>query len=104
MLLILLVLVPLVAGPLCLGIRSRLWWERLNLGAFAILAGLAALLGAEVAGQGEQGSVVALNGFLRADALSAVVVGLTAFVALACGVYAVGYFRRDLKEGTITEA
>ena len=48
--------------------------------------------------------VTALGGFLRADALSAVVIGLTAFVALACAIYAIGYFRRDLQEGRITEA
>jgi hydrogenase-4 component F len=44
-----------------------------------------------------------MGGFLRADALSALVVGLTAFVALVCAIYAVGYFRRDLSEGRITE-
>jgi hydrogenase-4 component F len=32
------------------------------------------------------------------------VLGLTAFVALVCAVYAVGYFRRDLQEGRITQA
>ena len=31
-------------------------------------------------------------------------IGLTAFVALVCAIYAVGYFRRDLREGRITEA
>ena len=47
--------------------------------------------------------MTALGGFLRADALSALVIGLTAFVALVCAIYAVGYFRRDLSEGRITE-
>jgi len=37
------------------------------------------------------------------DALSALVIGLTGFVALVCAIYAVGYFRRDLSEGRITE-
>jgi hydrogenase-4 component F len=45
-----------------------------------------------------------LNGFLRADALSALVILLTALVALVCSVYAVGYFRRDGAEGLITHA
>jgi hydrogenase-4 component F len=31
------------------------------------------------------------------------VIGLTAFVALICAVYAVGYFRRDKQEGRVTE-
>jgi len=64
---------------------------------------LAMVLGLEVSALGEHGAVTALDGFLRADALSALVIGLTAFVALACAIYAVGYFRRDLSEGRITE-
>src|SRR5664279_824084 len=103
MVLILLLLVPLSAGLLCLATRSRAWWERLNLLAFAIVAGLAVVLALDVAALGEHGAVTALNGFLRADALSALVIGLTAFVALVCAIYAVGYFRRDLSEGRITE-
>lgn len=101
MVLMLLLLVPLVAGLLCLVVRSRIGWERLNLLAFAIVAGLAALVGRDVA---RHGTVSALGGFLLADALSALVIGLTAFVALACTIYAVGYFRRDLADGRITEA
>jgi hydrogenase-4 component F len=102
--LVLLLAVPAVAGLLCLVTRSLAWWEWLNLLAFALIAGLAACLGAEVAAHPDRGPVTALGGFLRADALSAVVIGLTAFVALACAIYAVGYFRRDLKDGRITEA
>ena len=47
--LVLLLAVPLLAGLLCLATRSRAWWERLNLLAFAIIAGLAAVLGLDVA-------------------------------------------------------
>ena len=101
--LVLLLAVPLLAALLCMATRSRVWWERLNLLAFAIIAGLAAVLGCDVAGQGDRGQVTALGGFLRADALSAMVIGLTAFVALVCAIYAVGYFRRDLSDGRITE-
>jgi hydrogenase-4 component F len=101
MTLILLVLIPLLAGLLCLATHSRLLWERLNLLAFGVIAALSVAIGIDVA---ENGKTVALGGFLRADSLSALVVGLTAFVALGCGIYAVGYFRRDLKEGRITEA
>jgi hydrogenase-4 component F len=99
----LLVLVPLSAGLLCLATRSRFWWERLNLLAFVIVAGLAVVLGLDLAAQAEHGTVTALDGFLRADALSALVIGLTAFVALVCAIYAVGYFRRDLSDGRITQ-
>jgi hydrogenase-4 component F len=99
--LMLLVLVPLAAGLLCLTTRSRAWWEGLNLGAFAIVAALAFTVAADVAGQG---TVTALGGFLRADALSALVLGLTGFVSLVCSIYAVGYFRRDESDGKITRA
>ena len=99
MVLILLVLTPLVAGLLCLATHSRAAWERLNLAAVAAVTGLAIKLGNDVVALG---SVSALDGFLRADALSALVIGLTAFVSLTCATYAVGYFRRDLEEGRIT--
>lgn len=98
--LVLLLLVPFVAGLLCLLTDSQRWWERLNLAAFAIVAALAAWIGMEV---GRLGKVTALNGFLQADALSALVIGLTAFVALVCSIYAVGYFRRDRSSQRITE-
>ncbi len=99
MLLTLLIIIPLLAGLLCLVAGSWDWWERLNLAAFIGCAGLAVWLGREVI---QRGRVSALGGFLQADALSALVVGLTSFVALVCAVYAVGYFRRDLSEGRIT--
>src|SRR2546428_9380154 len=99
--LMLLLFVPLMAGLLCLATDSRVWWERLNLLAFALLVPLALKLGADVL---QDGSVSALGGFLRADALSALVIGLIVFVALACAIYAVGYFRDDVRAGRITEA
>jgi hydrogenase-4 component F len=102
--LVLLLAVPVVAALLCLATPSRVLWERVNLAAFAVIAGLAAVLGLDVVGQGGHGQVTALGGFLRADALSALVIGLTAFVALVCAIYAIGYFRRDLQEARITEA
>jgi hydrogenase-4 component F len=97
--LILLLLIPLAAGLLCLATNSRAWWERLNLAAFAVVAGLAFKVAGDVAAHG---TISALNGFLRVDALSALVVALIGFVSLVCAVYAVGYFRRDLSEGRIT--
>src|SRR2546427_2581087 len=98
MLLTLLVLVPLLTGLACWPLRERAVLERLNLLAFAIVAALAVWLGAEVLARG---TVEAFGGFLRADALSALVVGLTAFVALVCGIYAVGYLREEQRAGKI---
>jgi hydrogenase-4 component F len=101
MTLILLMLIPLCAGLLCLTTRSRKAWEQLNLLAFVLLVPLALKVGADVLARG---SVSALDGFLRADALSALVIGLTVFVSLVCGIYSVGYFRRDEAEGRVTHA
>src|SRR5438094_10354213 len=98
MLLTLLVLVPLLSGLVCWPLRERAVVERLNLLAFAIVAALAAWLGAEVLARG---TVEAFGGFLRVDALSALVVCLTAFVALACSIYAVGYLREEERAGKI---
>jgi len=99
--LMLLLLVPLVAGLLCLATNSRAWWERLNLGAFAVVAGLTFKVAGDVVAHG---TVTALGGFLRADALSALVLALTGFVSLVCAIYAVGYFRRDERDGRVTHA
>jgi hydrogenase-4 component F len=97
--LILLIVLPVLGGLLCLLTHERRWWERLNLAAFTGTAFLALRICNHVL---EHGRETALNGFLRADALSALVIGLTAFVALACAIYAVGYFRRDELERRIT--
>jgi len=100
MLLPLIVLIPIVAGLLCLATQRRAWWERINLAAFTLVAVLAAAIGREVA---LAKRVVAVNGFLQTDSLGALVIALTAFVALACAIYSVGYFRKDQAQGRITE-
>ncbi len=100
MLLIGVVLIPLLAAVLGLVTPSRAWWERLNLVAFALVAALAIQIAREV---GAQGPLSALGGMLRADSLSALVLLLTALVALVCAVYAVSHLRRDQREGRITQ-
>src|SRR5207247_4416279 len=94
----LLVLVSVLTGLSCWPLRQRAVLEQLNLLAFGVVAALAAWLGAEVLARG---TVEAFGGFLRVDALSALVVCLTAFVALACGVYAIGYMREDERAGKV---
>ena len=101
MLLSLIILVPLIGGLLCLAVRHRTAWQWLNLLAFVVVAALAATIAAEVLARG---TITALGGFLRADALSALVVVLTAFVAVVSGIYAIGYFGRDARAGRISEA
>src|SRR5947207_2522131 len=98
MALMLLVLVPLTAGLICWRVRKRAVLERVNLLAFGIVAALSVWLGAEVLARE---SVEAFGGFLRADALSALVLALTAFIALACGIYAVGFLREEERSGKI---
>jgi hydrogenase-4 component F len=101
MTLILLLLIPLCAGLLCLVARSRRSWEMLNLSASVLLVPVALKTGADVLANG---SVSALDGFLRADALSALVIGLTVFVSLICAVYSIGYFREDIRAGRVNHA
>ncbi len=101
MILLGLLIVPLAAGPLAFLLRRRRVMEVINLAAFAILLGMAAVLVAQVL---RNGSVSLWNGFFYADALSALVVLLSAFVALVCSVYAVGYFRHDESSGVLQEA
>lgn len=98
MLLTLLVLIPLLTGLACWPVHRRAMMERMNLLAFIADAALAVWLGAEVL---QHGTVEAFGGFLRVDALSALVVGLTAFVALVCGIYAIGYLREEERAGKI---
>jgi hydrogenase-4 component F len=50
------------------------------------------------------GSVSLWNGFFYADALSALVVLLSAFVSMVCSIYAVGYFRHEERSGVLQEA
>ena len=75
--------------------------EVVNLAAFAILLGLAAVLVRQVL---RGGPVSLWDGFFYADALSALVVLLSAFVSLVCSIYAVGYFRHEENSGVLQQA
>jgi hydrogenase-4 component F len=101
MILLGLLIVPLAAGPLAFFLRRRHMMEAVNLAAFAILLGLAAGLVAQVL---RSGPVSLWDGFFYADALSALVVLLSAFVSLVCSIYAVGYFRHEKRIGVLKEA
>lgn len=101
MILALLLLVPLGAAAAAFLSKSRPVMEAVNLGAFSLTFLLAIDVAAQVL---SRGSVALWNGFLYADALSALMVALTAFVALLCTAYAVGYFREDERLGVLGEA
>src|SRR5713101_2730999 len=99
MILFWLLLVPLFAS-LAFFLQRRPAMEVVNLAACAIVLCLAAALSVQVL---HTGPVSLWNGFLYADALSALIVLLTAFVALVCSTYAVGYFRHDEKNAVFDE-
>src|SRR6266568_7515747 len=100
MLLTLILLVPLLAGLLCLVVPSRRLMEGLNVLAFA--AALA--LGVRLLHQVVARNLVSEWGeFLYADALSAWTVLLIAAVSLGASLYAGRYFRRDLAAAAVTE-
>jgi hydrogenase-4 component F len=97
-LLTLLVIVPVLAGLVCWPVSRRGIMEAVNLLALVILGGLAVWLTSTVLAEGD---LEAFGGFLRVDALSVLVVDLVAFVSLVCGIYAVGYLRREERDGRI---
>ena len=98
MILLLLLIVPLIAGPLAFLLRRRPIMEAINVTAFVMEMCLAIALVVRVL---RSGPVSFMQGFFYADALSALMVLLTAFVAMACAIYAVGYFRHDERSGVL---
>ena len=92
-------LVPLVAGLLCLLVRSRRVMEGLNVLAFAIVLALGLRLLPQVL---ERSVVTEWKQFLYADALSAWMVLLISVVSLGASLYAGRYFRRDLAADAVT--
>ena len=98
MTLALLLAVPLLACALSAVTRRRAVLEAVNVAAF----GLTFLLAVSVASQVlSSGSISLWDGFLYADALSALVILLNASAALMCSVYAVGYLREDERSGAL---
>ena len=95
-----LLLVPFAAGVLSAISPTRRRMEMINLGAFGITFVLSLVIAARVLAGGP---LSLWNGFLYADSLSALVCLLTASVALACSVYAVGYLREDERSGAFEE-
>ncbi len=100
MILAFLLAVPLAACAVAALARRRRVWEAANVGAFALTFLLSLAVAAEVL---RSGSISLWNGFLYADALSALVLMLNAAAALMCAVYAVGYLREDLRSGALDE-
>ena len=100
-LLVPIVIVPAVAGLLCLLTRSPRVMAATNLTAFSVTLALGVALLREVLAQ-----LVVTEGdeFFRADALSAWMVLLISIVSLSCSLYAGRYFRRELSDGLVSAA
>ena len=98
MLLIALLLVPVATAVASFFARRRAAMEAANLVGFVAVFLIAIVLAARVLAAG---TVSLANGFFYSDALSALVVLLTASVALVCATYSVGYLRDDQQSGEL---
>ena len=98
MLLIALLLIPVATAAASYFARRRAAMEAVNLAGFGAIFLVAVALGARVLAAG---TVSLANGFFYADALSALVILLTASVALICSSYSIGYLRDDQISGAL---
>ena len=100
MILVVLLAVPLTACLLAAVAWRRAQMEAVNVAAFGLTFVLALVVARQVL---RDGTVSLWNGFLYADSLSALVILLSASVALLCAVYSVGYMREDERIGALDE-
>lgn len=95
MTLVLLLIVPLVLSGLCLVAPARRWMELATISGTALILLLAILTAVQI---GVAGHVSGLRDWLYADALSAFVLLVIAFVSLSAALYSVGYLREDMRD------
>ena len=98
MLLLALLLIPVATAAASFFARRREEMEAANLVGFGMVFLVAIALAAQVLARG---TVSLANGFFYADALSALVILLTALVALVCATYSIGYLRDDQQSGEL---
>jgi hydrogenase-4 component F len=98
MLLLALLLIPVATAAASFFVRRRAAMEAVNLAGFGVVFLAAVALAAQVLARG---TVSLANGFFYADALSALVILLTASVALVCSTYSIGYLRDDRQSGAL---
>src|ERR1017187_2815171 len=98
MLLVALLLVPVAAAAASFLARRRAAMESANLVGFGAVFLIAVALAARVLAAG---TVSLADGFFYADALSALVILLTASAALVCSTYSIGYLRDDQQSGAL---
>ena len=95
--LIVLIAAPLIAGLLSLGARTRLAMEWLQCAHAAVLLAAMSVVVMNVA----EGSVIAVGILLRADALSAFMDLMLAFVGATGLLYALGYMGEEVTRGHV---
>ncbi|MGD0097980.1 MAG: hydrogenase 4 subunit F [Terracidiphilus sp.] len=98
MLLIALLLIPVATAVASYFARRRVEMERANLAGFSLVFIVAIALAGQVLASG---ALSLAKGFFYADALSALVILLTALVALLCATYSIGYLRDDQQSGEL---
>ena len=98
MLLLTLLLIPVATAAASFFARGRKEMEAVNLAGFGLVFLIAIALAAQVLARG---TVSLANGFFYADALSALVILLTALVGLICATYSIGYLRDDQRSGEL---
>src|ERR1039458_3564627 len=98
MLLLALLLIPVATAAASFFVRRRKEMEAANLAGLGMVFLIAISLAAQVLARG---TVSLANGFFYADALSALVILLTALVALVCATYSIGYLRDDQQSGEL---
>src|ERR1035437_2378377 len=101
MLLVALLLVPVATAAASFFVRRRAAMEAINLAGFVAVFLVAVALAARVLAAG---TVSLGNGFFYADSLSALVILLTASVALVCSTYSIGYLRDEQHSGALGDA
>ena len=99
MLLLAILVTPLTAAIVCAVVKSRGVLELVNLIMSVLLCPLSIALAMRIV---RQEPIGALGDALHADALSALVVCLTAFVGFATTIYAVGHVREDARTGKLS--
>jgi hydrogenase-4 component F len=94
-----LLLVPLLASGACFLVKRRSWLELMTVASTIIVLVLAGVAAGAVLQSGHVGE---LADWLYADALSAVILLVIAFVSLTAAIYSIGYLREDMREQDVT--
>ena len=97
----LLLITPLTAGFLSLGVRRPRVLHSINLTVMSILVGAEAILVGRIL---HEGSFTVFNGLIAVDALSGFILFIVTVIGFASALYTWTYFEHYRKEGVVTPA